>query len=189
LSTDYIPLIPISAVELFDGRLLLYGVYEHIADGTSETARCLTDGCGNCLWVYLSETGMVDCFTRYFPSGNPSRILAAIADQFDVDIVSEYEPQFWGFQSQEEWDEAWEKLAREDEEEFCQDVLRYIAGDANIFTPGTVGRLKADDIKKQVEADSGLLAPENREKLREMIGAVYHDVESYSESISLVDLM
>jgi hypothetical protein len=47
----------------------------------------------------------------------PGYILTAISDGFDVDIVSEYEPQFWGFDTQEEWDARMEEMSRKDKEE------------------------------------------------------------------------
>jgi hypothetical protein len=47
-----------------------------------------------------------------------AKILQAICEAFDADIFSEYEPQFWGFDTQEEWD-AWQRaIAKEHEDEF-----------------------------------------------------------------------
>jgi hypothetical protein len=47
--------------------------------------------------------------TRY--GGNdPGKILKALANVFDTDIASEYEPQYWGFDTQEEWERAWTSL-------------------------------------------------------------------------------
>jgi hypothetical protein len=68
----------------------------------------------NFLWVYSNEEGLVSTFCRWAPNGNPQRILCAIADQFDVDIVSEHEPQYWGFDTEEEWEAAWAAMAQKD---------------------------------------------------------------------------
>jgi hypothetical protein len=97
---------PISAVELFDGRLAAFGIYEHAAHETSESVKCLTDGCNSFLWVYCSERGEVNLFVAHPSIGESSGILASIEKPFDTDIVSEHEPQFWGFESHKEWFEA-----------------------------------------------------------------------------------
>jgi hypothetical protein len=113
MSTDFRPLTPIRMEELLDGRSDDVGVYEH--HSKDATSRCLTDGV-NFLWVYSNEKGLVSTFTRWAPNGNPQRILCAIADQFDVDIVSEYEPEFWGYETTEEWNADWEAMAQKDEQ-------------------------------------------------------------------------
>jgi hypothetical protein len=41
------------------------------------------------------------------PNGAPGGILKAISEVFDTEIYSEHEPQFWGFDTEEEW-EAWQ---------------------------------------------------------------------------------
>jgi hypothetical protein len=69
------------------------------------SARYLTDS-HNYVWVYGNKSGFVDMITRY-GCNNPTKILQAIAEAFGTDIFSEHEPQFWGFQTQEEWDAAW----------------------------------------------------------------------------------
>src|SRR5271165_3092197 len=42
----------------------------------------------------------VSTFTRYGMNA-PQRILRAIGDEFDLEIVSEYEPKYWGYETQE----------------------------------------------------------------------------------------
>ena len=92
MSIDFRPLTPIWMAALFDGRLEKAGVREHHnKNNRYEGSRCLTDGC-NFLWVFPNDEGLVREFTRWFPNGNPERILRAISDEFDVDIVSEHEP-------------------------------------------------------------------------------------------------
>src|SRR6266446_391236 len=117
MSTDYRLTKDILACDLLDGRLEQFGVREYFNDKTTEQARLLTDG-RNYLWLYVNDDGFVNCVTRYMPNGVPSKILNAIAEAFDTGIVSEYEPQFWGFDTQEEWD-AWErKLHKEYKDKF-----------------------------------------------------------------------
>lgn len=112
MSTDYRPLIDIEAADMFDGRLEIFGVREHRNENTTETSRMLTDG-RNYLWVYVTDGGLVSGFTRFAPNGAPGKILRAIADAFDVAIVSEHEPEYWGFNTREEWDAAWDAIAKD----------------------------------------------------------------------------
>jgi hypothetical protein len=164
MSTDYRPLKRVRACELFDGRLEAFGVREHVNDKTTEGHRCLTDG-NNYLHVYMDENGFVDGITRYAPGGAPGKILNAVAEAFDTDIVSEYEPQYWGFETQEEWD-AWEAaMARESEEKFRVEVLKFLRGEPNNIRRGTNGMIMAKHAKKLVKKDPSLLLPANHDKL------------------------
>ena len=170
MSTDYRPLKEIAACDLFDGRLEEFGVRVHVKQDEEtggEEVRMLTDGC-NYLWVYSDDDGFV-FFTRYMPNGNPGKILNAIAEIFDADIVSEYEPQYWGFETEEEWDAAVNKRAEEHEREFYIELLKYCRGEPNNIKPGTAGMAMADIAKKLGEKNPSLLLPENKDKLRNEI--------------------
>ena len=172
MSTDYRLLKNVLACDLFDGRLEVFGVHEHLNAETTEQRRLLTDG-RNYLWLYIDDAGFVSCLTRYMPNGAPSKILSAIAEAFDTGIVSEYEPQFWGFETQEEWD-AWQLgIAKEHEEEFYRQILKYVQGNLNDIRPGTNGMIKAEIAKKLVEDDPTLLLPANEDKFRAAIESTY----------------
>ena|SRR5258705_12718453 len=96
------------ASALFGARLEEFGVREHVDRGqTSATQRCLTDG-HNYLWLYLDDDGCIKSMTRW-AGNNVTDILNLIADVCDTSIWSEHEPQYWGFETQEEWDVAWEE--------------------------------------------------------------------------------
>jgi len=172
MSTDYAPFNKIRPRDLFDGRLEKFGVREQLTDDTTETSKCLTDG-RNCLWVYINDAGFVGNITRY--GGNaPSKILNAIAQTFDTDIFSEYEPQYWGFNTPEEWYAWQEKLAKEDDEKFHAELLRYLRGEPNDIRPGSVGMGWAEEAKKLVGNDPTLLLPENKDKLLNEARSVYY---------------
>ena len=109
MSTHYRALKTIRMSDVFDGRLARFNVREHQGDDTSPTHRCLTDGV-NYLWVSCGEDGSMGCLTRHAPGGNPLPILECIAEAFSVDIASEYEPEFWGFDSQQEWEEYLDRM-------------------------------------------------------------------------------
>ena len=106
MSTFYITRPKVSASDLFDGRLEKFGVREHIEkDETTKTERCLTDG-RNCLWVYINDAGLVGRLSRH-GINVPGTIMNAIAEESKTDFFSEHEPQYWGFDTREEWAAAW----------------------------------------------------------------------------------
>jgi hypothetical protein len=171
MSTDYRPLTRIFSTDLFDGRLEAFGVREHFNKETTETERVLTDG-RDYLWVYVKH-GFAGIFTRYYPNGG-GLILNAIAEAFDVDIVSEYEPRFWGFDTQEEWDAAdaaWDAMRKADDEKFHTELLKFLQGEPHDITPG-IRMERAEIAKKLVEEDPALLLPTNKSKLHVAI-AIY----------------
>jgi hypothetical protein len=188
MSTDFRLLNKVLARDLFGGRLAEFGVSEHVTEGTTETSRCLTDG-RNYLWVYIDDNGFVACMSRY--GGNaPGKILKALAEAFDTDIVSEYEPQFYGFETQEEFDTAMEKLAREGDDKFYMDFLKYLRGEPHGIVPGTNGMLWAETGKKLTEKDPSLLLPENKDKLlKEMESINRVTIVLSPEQIALANLI
>jgi len=187
MSTDYAPFNKIRPRDLFDGRLEKFGVREQLTADTTETSKCLTDG-RNCLWVYINDAGFVGGFTRYFPNGAPGKILRAIARAFDTDIFSEYEPQYWGFNTPEEWYAWQEKLAKEDDEKFHAELLRYLRGEPNDIRPGSVGMGWAEEAKKLVGNDPTLLLPENKDKLLNEARSVYYRDHAVTVTLSPEDI-
>ena len=176
MSADFRPLTKILACQLFDGRLEEFDVYEHVKpDWTTSDRRCLTDGRNNYLWVYIDDDGSTS-FTRYFPNGDPSEILKAVGEVFDTHIVSEYEPQYWGFETQAEWEAAQKQLGRElrrADQKFEFELLKYARGEPSGIKPGTHEETKAKIAKKLVEDDPTLLLEVNRARLRSEIKSIY----------------
>jgi len=172
MSTDYKPMQKIRAADLFDGRLETFGVREHIVQDTTDDRKCLTDG-RNYLWVWIDKEGFVLALTRYFPNGSPSKILRAIAAIFDTDIFSEHEPQYWGFESQKEWDADLKEMAREQEDEFYGELIKFVSGQPADIGEGTIGWIKAQIAKELVKDDPRLSLPEERERLMKDVEAVW----------------
>jgi len=171
MSTDFSLSKKISACDLFGGRLQKFGIQEHVSSETDEARRCLTDG-RNYLWVYLTEDGQVGGLSRYGANA-PSKILNAIAEAFDTEIFSEHEPQFWGFDTQAEWDAAMESWDDECRQTFYAELCAYIRGEPNDIRPGTVGEIQAKIAKTLVEKDAAFLQPENKNKLMAEMEATY----------------
>jgi hypothetical protein len=174
MSTDYVPLKKIRFADLIDGRLESRNVCEHfVPSETTDLRRCLTDG-GYYLWVYIDSEGFVGCITRY--GGNaPGFILNAIADTFDTEIVSEYQPEFWGFATNEEWEAAQREIAAHCEREFEINLLKYLRGEPNGIRPGTIGMVKAEIGRILVERNPNLMSVSLRSELMALITAIERD--------------
>jgi hypothetical protein len=187
MSTDYATLNKVHITDLFDGRLEEFGVREHVhPTETTATAKCLTDG-RNYLWVYVHESGFISTITRY--AGNaPGKILGAIAEVFDTGIVSEYEPQFWGFDTQEQWDAAEEEISKKYEDEFYLDLLNFVSGKPHEIKPGTIGEIQAKIAKQLVEADSALIQAERREEFLNKIDEIYDREHTVTITLSDQDI-
>lgn len=186
MSTYYAPFNKIRAGDLFDGRLEKFGVREHMTTDSTETSKCLTDG-RNYLWVFVNDAGFVANINRY--GGNaPSKILNAIAEVFDTDIFSEYEPQYWGFDTEEEWHSAWDAEARQAEQRFYDEVVKYVRGEANDVPIGRIGETEAKIAKVLAASDPSLLLPENRSKLIHNVKKIYDRDHSVTVTLTPEDL-
>ena len=109
MSTSYAPLEKIRSDDVFDGRLESRNIHEHVVPGqTTGSSRCLTDG-EYYLWVHIDAHGFVDQIVRHGLNA-PGFILGAIAEIFDIKIVSEHQPEFWGYATNEEWETALDKI-------------------------------------------------------------------------------
>jgi hypothetical protein len=185
MSTDYCPLPPIRFADLFDGRLKEVGIYEYQPQEQTSDERCLTDG-RNFLWVYSDEHGSV----TFTPCGGnaPQRILRAIADKFDVDIVSEHQPQYWGYETEEEWDAACAARAEKQKQDFYNDVVRFVCGQSNGISPGTIGMIKAKIARQLVAESPGLLDEDRRPELIKAVEMIYYRDHAVVVTLSEQDL-
>jgi hypothetical protein len=180
MSTDFRLQQRVRACDLFDGRLAEFNVREHVhPTQTTKTQRCLTDG-RNYLWVYIDDDGFVSSLTRWMPNGDPTEILDAIAVTLDTGIASEYQPQYWGFDTMAELEAALEAAEKKSsiehkkaEKKFHRELLKYLRGERNNIKPGTVEMYKAEIAKKLVETDPTLLLPTRKDQLRQEIESVY----------------
>jgi Integrase core domain len=165
------PLSQIRMTDLFDGRLEKAGVREEHGEDTTANLKFLTDG-RNFLWVYGNEKGLVSRFTRRGMMNAPQRILQAICDEFDVDIVSEYEPEFWGYETKEEWEAAWAAIAEKDEQSFYNEVVKFVRGEGHEIGPGSIGMIKAEIAKRLIAESPDLLAEDKRPDLIKAVNLV-----------------
>jgi len=171
MSTHYRPLKNILVRDLFDGRLAIFGIREHVVHSSEEHWRCLTDG-DNYIWVLGNSRGYVDIIRR--TAGNlADYIVSRIAECFEPEIVSEYEPQYWGFDTDEEWEAAEAAFSKEHEDAYYAELMRCVAGEPNDIQPGTVGEAKADIALQLVRANADLTLPAKRDELLERITTIY----------------
>ncbi|MCX7310243.1 MAG: hypothetical protein NTV56_00590 [Alphaproteobacteria bacterium] len=173
MSTNCRPLSKIPFVQLFDGRLEKYGVRERIsADTTKNKNRRDLVGRDGVLAVYREEDGGCS-FTRLCFTPVPWAVLDALDKEFKIEIVTEHQPQYWGFDTEEEWEAFNKKTSKEHEDEFYADLLNYLNGRPHKISRGTVGMQRAKIAKKIVKRDPELLQPKNRTALMQAVIAIY----------------
>jgi hypothetical protein len=172
MSTDFrIPKERLTLKVLFDGRLERFGVVEeHVPDETTETSRCLTDGQN---WLWVSGAAGNDIHLRRSGFNAVGKILSAIEEAFDVQVFSEHQPQFWGFETQEEWDAQMDAWANEARDKFYDKLTRYVAGEPSGISPGTIGESKAKIAKALIEDRPELASPGEKENLLNSIDDIY----------------
>jgi hypothetical protein len=174
MSTDYRLNDKVSAHDLFGERLKKCGVQEYMTPKADERSRCLTDG-RDFLWVYLTEDGYISRLTNYVPNA-PGTILDAIAEAFGTEIVSEHEPQYWGFDTKEKWHAAMPERANQECSKFYADVCAYLRGEPNDIQSWQ-DDIKANIAKALVEEDPALLDPNNKARLLSEMEAIYRRAE------------
>ena len=96
----------IKVADVFDGRFEKFGFREHLAKEPDPHSRWLSDGV-NAVCI-INYNGIVVQINKYAGVGHPTHILRALEKEFDTEIFSENEPQYWGFDTIEEW-MAWRR--------------------------------------------------------------------------------
>lgn len=93
----------ILASELFDGRLKKFDIQEHDRGHSDRNYRCLSDG-EKRLGVLINEVGYITGFVREWNGdwSAPEKILSAVSDAFHTKISRYGEPEYHGFESEEE---------------------------------------------------------------------------------------
>ena len=110
MSTDFKTQKKITISDLFGDRLKKYGINGELGMSVPGL-QCghLTDG-RNYLSVMSSGSGR-PLLSRTAGCGDANYILGCIAEEFKTEIYSEHQPQYWGFDTEAEWD-AWQKGQR-----------------------------------------------------------------------------
>ena len=187
MSTYYLALTPVPMADLVGDRLKKHDIRENIVKGESNRKqKCLTDGT-NFVWAYANRKGFVTDFTRY--GGNsPYRIFDAICEEFGVRIVSEHEPEFFGYETYEEWEAAWAEEEKLSEEEFYNNVMNYVRGKRHSLGRGTVGMAKAQIAKKLIKESPELAADANRAELMKAVKAIYDRDQTITINVTEKDI-
>ncbi len=177
MSTNYKVMKNISFAELFDGRLAQFEIRERIVEEkTSATTRCLTDGCAH-FWVY-ADNDTVDRLNGC-SCGPHEPILTAIGEAFDTSIYTENEPQYWGFETQGEWDLAERKREDEQNAEIAAELVKCIKGEPNYLQVYPLTLAEVDIGKDLIDNNPELATPEKSKELMESIKIKayldYHD--------------
>jgi hypothetical protein len=192
MSTDYRPIPVIPFVVLFDGCLEKYGIRETADAGGSTRRRCLV-GSDGVLEVYEHDDGS-SSFTRRSFTPVPWSVIDALTEEFGVELVSEHDHRYWGFATAEEERQFHEKMAKESNDRFYDDLIRYLRGEPHGIKPGSVEMQWAEIAKALVASDESLMTQRNRQRLEEAIKVIYDrdhavTVTLTPEDMAAVELM
>jgi hypothetical protein len=99
----------VSGRDMFGKQLKKYGIREARTRDNDERKRVLTDG-RHRLVVCMSEEGVVEALIVY-GTYQPVEILDAICETFGTEIYTEHDPQYYGCDTQEEWEAAMPDIA------------------------------------------------------------------------------
>jgi hypothetical protein len=111
MSIDFIPATRILISDLFDGRLKKYG----IRGAAKNRKGYLFDEAGG-VTVYGDQDNSILSFTSY-GFFDPTDILRAIQTEFQIQVFSDNEPQYWGFDTVDDWQNSTEWFNSEDRDE------------------------------------------------------------------------
>ena len=100
--------------------------------------------------MVIDDEGFIDRIVRHGPNA-PAVILTAIAEEFETNIASEHQPEFWGFATREEWYAFNDEITESYERAFELEVIKYLRGEANEIGSGTIGMIQAEIARKLVE--------------------------------------
>jgi len=168
--------------DLFDAGLAHVGLREHFTEETTTTRRCLTEG-DYFLWVDADEKGQITGFTRY--AGNrAAAILQAISNKLDIKIVSEHEPQYWGYATEQELKAACGAMAKEGKRHFYEEVIKFIQGEPHTIQPGTAEMTQANTAKELITEFPELSAEERWSDLIEAVETLYRVDHILSPGVS-----
>lgn len=182
MSTWWRPASDIPFAQLSDGRLEKYGI--RIVD-TPHDGKLFLVVRDDFLELERQKNG--DCnFKRRGYVLSP--INRALTEEFEIEWVSEHDHRFWGFATEEEWYAFNEKLTKEDEDRFYNDLLHYLRHEPNDLSPGTIGMIKAKIAKTLVASDPSLTAPEKRNALLEAVSAIYDPDDAKTTTLTERDL-
>jgi len=85
--------------------------------------------------------------------------------------------------------EAWEATsAKEHDDQFYADILKFVAGEPNGITSGTVGETHALIAKRLVAEEPGLVVPGRRAELMEKISSIYDRDHAVHVTLSDADI-
>jgi hypothetical protein len=164
-STDFYPLTPIRMADLF-GRLKDLGVHEKLCEGTAPDEKCLTDG-QNFMWVSCSGRELVSSFTSY-GRNDPEHILQVISNEVGVRILRDDE--YWNeYSPTEECLDAWDAMAEKADQEFYNEMVRFVRGEDHAIKPGSIWMIKAEIAKRLTATSPNLLTEARRPDLLKAI--------------------
>jgi hypothetical protein len=86
------------------------------------------------------------------------------------------------------WDNWHKQENKKAEDKFYDDILKFLRGEPNGISPGTIGMIKAEIAKNLVTSDPSLIVSERREALLEAVNAIYDRDHTVTITLTEQDL-
>jgi len=80
------------------------GVVEHKTEQSSDNSFCISDG-ENYMWCYNNEDGVIYGYCRYGGNYDAEEFLAHVANDLQIEYLSEHDDGFWEDEDEDEYEE------------------------------------------------------------------------------------
>jgi len=167
------PLKPLRLEHLFDGRLERFGIREH--PESEPEHRLLTNGKWTLsVFPHHDQNHLVGDLVCYYHFPNaPERILDAIAEAFEIDIVSEHQKEFWEFETADELYACEMQRARRDRDYFYAQLIDFFRGEPHGISSVEFGWFMAKMVEHLVLKRPELITPEHKKEIFKAIDKIY----------------
>jgi hypothetical protein len=102
------------------------------------------------------------------------KILAAVADVFQTEMLSEYQPQYWGFDTDEELEVATETMQRENGRKRLENLRKFLLDEPHDLKSGTTEMVQAEIARLLISRDPELILEQNQGWLQAEIIKIYY---------------
>ncbi|NRP27351.1 hypothetical protein XMD420_000954 [Marinobacterium sp. xm-d-420] len=172
MSTSYCAVIKLPIEQVFDKRLWRHGIIEFFEEEITTLDRCLTNGI-DYIWIHLNKINETSC--AFQVDRIPTDFELQLIELLEANVYSEHEPQFWGFETMEEWHSAMEEEARIEREEFYANLVAFLKFKTHKFKKGTVAMDKVLIAHDLVIEDPTFLVAERKDQFLETIDKIYYE--------------
>ena len=136
------------------------------------------------LWAYEDRVGTINITSR--GGAATGDIFWAITEIFETEFFSEHDPEYWGFDTQEEMELAFRKTEEKYETKLHAEIIKYVKGEPNDLRSDTNGVTLANIAKDLIAENPSLLSSDKKAELMAATYQVYR--ADYFVTVTLDDV-